>query len=120
MPQPGMRKVAGSVRGRRTLGTLIAGQIALTLLMLAGAGAALEGFVKLSTVHLGYDPHNIMSLPIPLHENTYKDWEERANYLEQLRSAVERVPGVEIAAISTNATPLSGVDDRVGAGANLG
>jgi putative ABC transport system permease protein len=109
--QSGARKVAGSVRQRRTLGMLIVGQIALTLLMLAGAGAALEGFVRLSTVRLGYDPHNIMSLPIPLHENSYKDWQERANYFEQLRSAVERVPGVELAAISTNATPPSNGGD---------
>ena len=109
--QSGSRKVAGSVRGRQTLGTLIAGQIALTLLMLAGAGAALEGFVRLSSVHLGYDPHNIMSVGIPVHENTYKTWEERSNYFEQLRAAVAGVPGVEIAAISTNATPPSNGGD---------
>ncbi len=103
--QSGTRKVAGSVRGRRVLGGLIAGQIALTLLMLAGAGAALEGFVKMTSVHLGYDPHNIMSVPIPVHENTYKTWAERANYFEQLRTKVAETPGVEMAAISTNATP---------------
>ena len=105
--QSATRKVAGSVRGRRTLGSLIAGQIALTLLMLAGAGAALEGFVKLTSVHLGYDPHNIMSVFIPVHENTYKTWAERANYFEQLKTKVGETPGVETAAISTNATPPS-------------
>jgi predicted permease len=105
--QSGTRKVAGSVRGRRTLNTLIAGQIAITLLLLAGAGAALEGFLKLMNTRLGYDPHNIMSVGIPVHENTYKTWEERANYFEQLRAKVGTVPGVSIAAISTNATPPS-------------
>ena len=103
--QQGTRKVAGSVRGRRTLGTLIGGQIALTLLMLAGAGAALEGFVHLLKVNLGYDPHNIMSVGIPVHENTHGTWADRANYFEQLRVKVAAVPGVKIAAISTNATP---------------
>ena len=111
--QAGTRKVAGSVRGRRTLGWLIGGQIALTLLMLAGAGAALEGFVKLNRVHLGYDPHNIMSVPIPVHENTYKTWAERANYFEQLKLKVAATPGIEIAAISTNATPPSNGGDTV-------
>jgi len=109
--QSGSRKVAGNVRGRRTLGGLIAGQIALTLLMLAGAGAALEGFVKLTRVHLGYDPHNIMSVFIPVHENTYKSWAERSNYFEQLKLKVASTPGVEIAAISTNATPPSNGGD---------
>jgi putative ABC transport system permease protein len=103
--QSGTRKVAGSVRGRRTLDSLIAGQIALTLLMLAGAGAALEGFLRLMHTPLGYDPHNVMSVGIPVHENTYKTWAERANYFEQLRARVATVPGVEMAAISSNATP---------------
>jgi len=105
--QTGTRKVAGSVRGRRTLNSLIAGQIALTLLMLAGAGAALEGFLKLMNTHLGYDPHNIMSVGIPVHENTFKTWAERSTYFELLRAKVAAVPGVEIAGISTNATPPS-------------
>lgn len=105
--QSGSRKVAGSVRGRRTLGTLIGMQIALTLLMLAGAGAALEGFLSLMHTNLGYDPHNIMSLGIPIHENTHLTWADRTNYYEQLRARVASVPGVEIAAISTNATPPS-------------
>jgi predicted permease len=109
--QSGTRKVAGSVRGRRMLGGLIAGQIALTLLLLTGAGAALEGFAKLTHVHLGYDPHNIMSVGIPVHENTYKTWEERANYFEQLRAKIGQVPGVEISAISSNATPPSNGGD---------
>jgi putative ABC transport system permease protein len=105
--QAGTRKVAGSVRGRRTLNALIGGQIALTLLMLAGAGAALEGFLKLMNTHLGYDPHNIMSVGIPVHENTFKTWPERSAYFEQLRIQVAAVPGVAIAGISSNATPPS-------------
>ena len=105
--QAGTRKVAGSVQGRRTLGVLIGCQIALTLLMLAGAGAAVEGFVRLAGTNLGYDPHNIMSVFIPVHENTFKTWAERSNYFEQLRARVATVPGVEIAAISSNATPPS-------------
>jgi predicted permease len=103
--QAGTRKVAGSVRGRRTLSTLIGAQIALTLLMLAGAGAALEGFLRLINARLGYDPHNVMSVGIPLHEGTFKTWEERANYFETLRAKMAAVPGVQAAAISSNATP---------------
>jgi len=99
------RKVAGSVRGQRLHGALIAGQIAITLLMLAGAGAAIQGFIHLLNIPLGYDPHNIMSVGIPVHDGTYKTWAERAAYFEQLRAKVAEVPGVTMAAISTNATP---------------
>jgi putative ABC transport system permease protein len=77
----------------------------LTLLMMAGAGAAIEGFLKVSHVTLGYDPHNIMSVGIPIHDGTYKTWPERSAYFEKMYDKVATVPGVKIAAVSSNATP---------------
>ncbi len=103
--QSNTRKTTGSVRGRRTHTALIGGQIALTLLMLSGAGAAIEGFLRVAHTNLGYDPHNVMSVIIPVHEGTYKTWPERATYFQQLRAKVAEVPGVKMAAISSNATP---------------
>src|SRR5580765_3301198 len=47
MMQSSARRLAGSVHGRRTHNVLIAGQIALTMLLMAGAGSAMEGFVRL-------------------------------------------------------------------------
>jgi putative ABC transport system permease protein len=99
------RKATGDVRGRRVHSLLIGGQIALTLLMMAGAGAAIEGFLKVAHVNLGYDPHNIMSVGIPIHDGTYKTWPERAAYFEKMYEKVATVPGVKIAAVSSNATP---------------
>jgi putative ABC transport system permease protein len=111
--QANTRKVAGSVSGRRIHAALIAGQIALTLLMLAGAGAAIEGFVRLVRLPLGYDPHNIMSVGIPLHQGTYTSWEKRSAFFESLRSQIATVPGVTMTATSSNATPPSnGFDTR--------
>jgi predicted permease len=103
--QSGVRRVAGSGRGRRTHSALISGQIALTLLLLAAAGAGIRSFQRLSRVDLGYDPHHTMSIWIPLRENTYTNWGERWQYFEQLRRNVGQVPGVAMTAISTNATP---------------
>jgi putative ABC transport system permease protein len=70
--QANTRKTTGDTKGRRTHAVLIGGQIALTLLMMAGAGAAIEGFIKLVRTPLGYDPHNVMSVGIPIHDGTYK------------------------------------------------
>jgi predicted permease len=99
------RRVAGSVRGRRAHNALIALQIALTLVLLAGAGSAMKGFLRLMHTPLGYDPHHVMSVGIPLHENTYTTWPARGAYFEQLRARVAETPGVTMAAISSNATP---------------
>ncbi len=54
--QSSSSKAAGSVRGKRLHGALVAAQIALTLLLLTAAGAAIQGFVRLTRVPLGYDP----------------------------------------------------------------
>lgn len=103
--QSGTRRVAGSVRGRRAHRMLIAAQVALTLLLLAGAGSSMKGFAQLIHEPLGYDPHNVMAIGIPLREDSYRTWPARAAYFEQLRGKVAETPGVSTAAISTDATP---------------
>jgi putative ABC transport system permease protein len=103
--QASTRKVVGTVRGKRFHNALIAGQIALTLLLMTAAGAAIQGFVRMMRVPLGYDPHHVMSVGIPIHDNTYKSIAERVNYYEQLREKIGALPDVTATGISTNATP---------------
>jgi predicted permease len=113
MMQAGNRKVAGSLESRRMYGALIAGQIALTLTLLAAAGAAMRGFVLLMHAPLGYEPHNVMPVWVPLADDPKTTWEERAAYIDRVKAALAGLPGVEDAAISANATPPeSGMDMR--------
>jgi len=110
--QSGTRKVAGSVRGKRVHGLLIAGQIALTLLLMTAAGAATNGFLSMMRVNLGYDPRNVISVGIPIHENTHTNWAARMNYYERLRAKIAELPAVVSTGISTNATPPSSGDEK--------
>ncbi|MBV8894960.1 MAG: ABC transporter permease [Acidobacteriaceae bacterium] len=103
--QSGTRRVAGSVQGHRTHQALVSGQIAFTLLLLAGAGAAMNGFLQTMRAPLVYDPHNVLTVPIPIRDNSYITWPARAAYLEQLRKTVAQTPGVSMTAISNGATP---------------
>jgi predicted permease len=103
--QSGARRVAGSLHGGRAHSMLIASQVALTLLLLAAAGSSMKGFAQLIHQPLGYDPHNVMAVGIPLRENSYRTWQARAAYFEQLRQKVAATSGVTTAAISTDATP---------------
>ena len=105
------RRVFGSAQGRRIHRVMVAVQVALTLLMLTAAGAAGKGFLRLTNADLGYDPHNTMSLPIPVHDGTYQTWKERSEYFERLRAAIAAMPQVVSAGISTNATPPSNGGD---------
>jgi predicted permease len=65
----------------------------------------MNGFMRLVNAHLGYDPHNAMSVGIPVHQNTHTTWEDRSAYFYQLRERIAAVPGVLEAGISSNATP---------------
>src|SRR5215469_3811307 len=105
--QSSTRKLVGVVRGRMTHGVLISAQAALTLLMLAGAGAAMQGFLHLLHTPLGYDPHNVMSVGIPVHDGAYPTWKAREAYFEELHRRAASVRGVTMTGISSNATPPS-------------
>lgn len=105
--QSSSRRATGGGRTKRTHQVLVAGQIALTLLLLTSAAAAMNGFVRLIHASLGYDPYNTMSVGIPVHQNSHVSWEDRAQYFSQLRAQVANIPGVVAAGVSTNATPPS-------------
>jgi putative ABC transport system permease protein len=103
--QAGTQRLTGSVKGRRLHTALIAGQIALTLLLMTAAGAAIQAFIRMNQVPLGYEPKHVMSVIIPLRENAYTTWADRSRFFEQLREKVAEIHGVLGAGISTNATP---------------
>jgi predicted permease len=105
MMQAGSRKVAGSLESRRMHGALIAGQIALTLTLLAAAGGAMQGFKRLMHTPPGYDPHNVIPVWVPLSDDPRATWEERGAYIDRVKTALAGLPGVEDAAISSNASP---------------
>jgi predicted permease len=105
--QSSSRRATGGGLAKRWHRVLVAGQIALTLLLLTSAGAAMNGFVRLIQTNLGYDPHNTMSVGIPVHQNSHVSWGDRTVYFEQLLAHVAAMPEVVAAGISSNATPPS-------------
>jgi predicted permease len=114
--QSSKHRIAG-YHSRQRLNVLIAGQIVLTLLLMATAGTAIGAFLRLTKVPLGYDPGNVMQVGIVLHFNDPKEWEhiklraDRAAFIEHVRQKIASVPGVISAAVGTDATPpYSGVE----------
>ena len=103
--QSGTRRLTGSVKGRRLHTGLIAGQIALTLLLMTAAGAAIQGFLRMLRVPLGYQPQHVMSVVIPIREDAHTTWADRARFFTALHDKIAAIPGVLSAGISTNATP---------------
>ena len=104
-----VRTTAG-VESRRAHHLLLAAQIALTVLLLAGTGAAVRVLIGLYRTSLGYDPHNVIIASINLPENSHTEWADRAAFYERLRNQVADVPQVESVALATNSgiPPQSG------------
>jgi len=93
------------VESRRAHHLLLAAQIALTVLLLAGTGATVRGLIGLYRTSLGYDPHNVIIASINLPENSYTKWADRFTFYERLRNRIADVPQVESVALATYATP---------------
>jgi predicted permease len=107
------RKSSGTISGRRLHAVLIAGQIALVLVLLTSASAAIENFRTLSTVNLGYDPTHIADFSIPVHTGSYATWSARANYLKQLRDRVAETRGIASTSLGVIGPPYSNWDFKV-------
>ncbi len=105
----GMQARAHNISGTRSrsLNLLIGGQVALTLLLLGVAGAAAAGLLRITSTKLGYDPHNVGFMGIPLKHETGKHQAPRAAYIEQLREHVAAVPGVVSVAVVASGIPPS-------------
>ena len=95
-----VRTIAG-VESRRAHHLLLAAQIALTVLLLVGTGAAVRVLIGLYRTSLGYDPRNVIVATINLPENTYREWAGRATFYERLRDRMAEVPQVESVALAT-------------------
>src|SRR5216684_3318288 len=69
--QANSTKVTGTARSRNTHRLLIAGQVALTLLLMAGAGAAMKAFLSLTHTPLGFEPNHLFALNVALPKGAY-------------------------------------------------
>jgi predicted permease len=92
--QANSTRVSGGARSRNMHRLLIAGQVSLTLLLLAGAGAALKAFEALTHAPMGFDPNHVITLDIAIPKGTTTTWQARLNTNESIRRTVEEAPGV--------------------------
>jgi predicted permease len=98
-------KHSGSTHNRNTHRLLIAGQVALTLVLLAAAGAAMRAFVARIHTPLGFEPDHVIAMNIGFPKGANPTWEARLNANELVRDTITEVPGVDTASVSTTWFP---------------
>ena len=103
--QDGGKGTTSASTGGRVRTLLIVGQIALTMVLLVGAGVAIRGFVELTRVPLGYRPENVLSINLNLPKGRYTTWAARGQLFERVLDGIRSVPGVKSAAMTETALP---------------
>ncbi|HEX3236416.1 MAG TPA: ABC transporter permease [Gemmatimonadales bacterium] len=99
---------ASSGGGARTQAVLVAAQVALSLVLLVGAGLLLKSFARLQQVDLGFDPEHVLTARVTLPELRYPKPEQQVAFFDAALSRLRALPGVS-AAGGINWLPLSGL-----------
>src|SRR6185437_9660879 len=106
MGEGGARTGAGRAAAstRRTLVTV---ELALSVVLLVGAGLAVRSIARLRSVDTGFDPRNVLTASISLPGIRYDSETKVVGFMYQLRDRLAAAPGIEAAGI-TSARPLGG------------
>ena len=84
----------GSTSGGRARATLVVAQVALSLVLLVGAGLMMRSFAKLQSVDPGFDPEGVLTARVQLAGERFRASGAATAFFTQLLERVERVPGV--------------------------
>jgi predicted permease len=99
VPSAGTR--TATIRRSPLQATMLAGQVALSVVLLAAGAAAMRNYVEAYTAKLGFNPHPVLTLTAQLPEGSYPTWQARVNYYDQMLEKISSLPGVASATFSS-------------------
>ena len=103
----GGRGTSGSRRAQWLSSTMVVVELALTIVLLVGAGLMIRSFMKLYTLDIGIDPRNLMSMQMRL-DSKYKTPEQRRAFFDRLEPKLAAIAGVDAVALTTSMPPFGG------------
>lgn len=97
--------VSGSQPGERVRRVLVICELALTLMLMIGAGLLIRTFLTLREVNPGFAPSHLLTMLVGLPKTHYAKEPNIANFWQQFLLRVERIPGVKAAGITMSLPP---------------
>jgi putative ABC transport system permease protein len=104
-----VRSASASVRARCVRAALVIGEIALSVLLLVGAGLLMRSFAALEHVDPGFDPHGLVGVSIQMPAERFPSPLSRQAAITQVLDAVKHIPGVQSATVATDMPPNGGI-----------
>ena len=101
----GGRATAGAGRGRLR-GALVVAEVALSLLLLIGAGVMMRGFLTLLRTNPGFNAERVLTMSLTLPAAKYREPAQRTAFFDSLLQRVQAMPGVTLAGL-INYLPLN-------------
>ena len=105
----GARSASPSLGRQRLRQVLVAGQIALALVLLTGAGLLLRSFERLQQVQLGFNSEQVLTAKVGLYNTRYDPFSNYVGFFDRLLAELAPVPGVEAAGVISSA-PFDGTN----------
>ena len=101
----GARGSVGSLRARWFSGAMVVAQLALTIILLAGAGLMMRSFHNLRSADNGFSAEHLLVMRLQLPLSKYATADSRRSFYEALESRLSAIAGVEAVAITTAVPP---------------
>ena len=92
--------------------TLVVAELALSLVLLVGAGLLMVSFRNLTDVSPGFRPQQLVTTTLTLPSSRYEDGPRAVAFYNAVFDRLRAVPGVDRVA-ATSALPFSGIDGRL-------
>jgi putative ABC transport system permease protein len=108
----GGRTGTGGAGRQRLRSLLVVSEIALSLVLLLGAGLLVKSFIRLQQVNPGFDPQNVLAMYVFLPGAKYPDDAKQVAFFDRVEQRVAALPGVESVGMVSN-LPISGNFDQV-------
>lgn len=103
----GLGKTSTDSGGLRVRSVLVVSEVALSLVLLIGAGLMIRTLYFLRTADPGIDPHNVLTVPLAISQTKYAAGQPQANFYESTLELVRTLPGI-VAAGAVDSVPLQG------------
>jgi len=103
----GGRGATGSGHGKHLSALLVTGEMALAVVLLAGAGVMIRSYLKIHTADIGADTANVLGGSVTLPSEKYPRAEDKVSFFDRLLPRLEAMPGVESVATG-DGYPASG------------